>query len=136
MDPRYNIGGCTVKILYLIFGGAALSFAFCWLVRMLPLRDAPDGGRKQQAAPVPTAGGLGIVLSIAVLLGYYASRPDALPDDHISAVGYTAIIALVLAPWVIGFIDVWLRGRSRRHRKALFQAGWVVFLLVLELSSG
>lgn len=97
-----------MKILYLLLAGAVLSFAACWLVRLLPLRDAPDGGRKQQAAPVPTAGGLGILAATVTAVLYVALQPDAVPPGTLPAGDLVAILLLVLAPWLIGFADDWL----------------------------
>lgn len=49
---------------------ALLTALLCWGVIMLGIKDAPDGGRKTQKSPVPTAGGLALagLLLLAFLL--------------------------------------------------------------------
>ena len=38
-----------------------ISLFVCWLMIRLGPKDAPDGGRKTQAAPVPSYGGMGVL---------------------------------------------------------------------------
>lgn len=97
-----------MKILALILSAAVLSVAACWLVRLLPLRDVPDGERKLQDGPVPTAGGLGILAATAIPVLVLALQPDAIPAGSVTAADLMAILVLVLAPWLIGLADDWL----------------------------
>jgi len=43
----------------------AVSLLVCALMIRLGPKDAPDGGRKTQAAPVPSSGGVGVMAGIA-----------------------------------------------------------------------
>lgn len=45
---------------------AAPAIILCRIMILLPILDAPTEARKQQAAPVPTAGGLAVALSMAL----------------------------------------------------------------------
>ncbi|MEN0078998.1 MAG: hypothetical protein AAF753_07765 [Pseudomonadota bacterium] len=92
-----------------LIGAAVLSFLICGAVRFLPIRDAPDGGRKQQTAPVPTAGGLGIAaaaiaMSVAWLLSAQETAPQfgaAVLDPERGAL----LACLFAAPFALGLID-------------------------------
>jgi UDP-N-acetylmuramyl pentapeptide phosphotransferase/UDP-N-acetylglucosamine-1-phosphate transferase len=46
-----------------------VSLIVCGLMIRLGPKDAPDGGRKTQAAPVPSSGGVGVLAGIAAGLG-------------------------------------------------------------------
>ncbi len=48
-----------MKVVLLV-SPALLTALLCWGVIRLGIKDAPDGGRKTQKTPVPTAGGLGL----------------------------------------------------------------------------
>lgn len=50
-----------------------VSLFVCWLMIRLGPKDAPDGGRKTQGAPVPSSGGVGIVAGIAASLAALAA---------------------------------------------------------------
>ncbi|MFN7164092.1 MAG: glycosyltransferase family 4 protein [Hyphomonas sp.] len=50
----------------------AVSLFVCWLMIRHGPKDAPDGGRKTQAAPVPSSGGLGVLAGVAAGLGALA----------------------------------------------------------------
>ena len=51
--------------LALIIAPFLVSLAVGWLMIRFGPKDAPDGGRKTQAAPVPTSGGLAIIAGVA-----------------------------------------------------------------------
>lgn len=123
-----------MTVTYLSLGAALISFVLCALMRKVPLLDAPDGGRKQQKAPVPRTGGLGILGAVIVAFVAFLLTSDAErvggadPGDLIGAV------ALVLTPWVIGFFDDWL-GLSARLKLTLLIA-WAVLAAVPFFLSG
>ncbi len=58
--------------LLILLGTGALSGVVSYIFQLAGPKDAPDGGRKTQAVPVPTSGGLAILLAIflvSVILG-------------------------------------------------------------------
>jgi len=61
-------GASPLMVALLLGAGFLLSVAFCRAVVALGVKDAPDGGRKTQAAPVPTSGGLGFALAAGLCL--------------------------------------------------------------------
>ncbi len=82
-----------------LLGLPFLSILLCFLVIRFGVKDAPDGGRKTQKAPVPTAGGIAIFAALAVGLFLTGDLPD-LPGN-----GLPALALFVLASVIIGFFD-------------------------------
>ena len=76
-----------------------LSILLCLLVIRLGVKDAPDGGRKTQKAPVPTAGGIAIFATLALGLFLTGDLPN-LPGN-----GLPALMLFVLSSVIIGFFD-------------------------------
>lgn len=82
-----------------LLGLPVLSILLCFLVIRLGVKDAPDGGRKTQNAPVPTAGGVAIAMS--AILGLFLV--GVLPVSN--ANGLPALLLFVFAAVIIGFFD-------------------------------
>lgn len=118
----------------LVAGAIVLSTILCGLVRFLPLRDAPDGVRKHQSAPVPTAGGLGILLATALTLFIVAVQGELVSGGTIGMAVDDGVILLVLAPWVIGFFDDW-RGMPAIVKLCLMSA-WALAAAWVLMPSG
>ncbi|KCZ52869.1 glycosyltransferase family 4 protein [Hyphomonas pacifica] len=98
--------------LVLFAGGSVVSFLLCGLVKYLPLLDAPDGGRKQQAAPVPRTGGLGILLTVCIIVAIGAAVHGLFREDGSSFWRVAGAVALVITPFLIGFADDWFGLRA------------------------
>lgn len=85
-----------MKILFLSLAGAIIAFPLaytaCALTKRTGVVDAPDGERKQQAAPVPRLGGMGIVFAIAVVFG-------------LAAAGYEWVPGMAESDWLPGDFD-------------------------------
>lgn len=85
-----------------------VSLAVCWLMIRLGPKDAPDGGRKVQARPVPSAGGLGILAGLAaglVLMDLtFPSHLDG-PLTGLSRTGMAGPMGLMLVASVLGYAD-------------------------------
>ena len=47
-------------------GPVLLSAALCGMMFLIRIDDAPDGGRKTQAAPVPSSGGVAILITLGL----------------------------------------------------------------------
>tara|TARA_R100001086_G_C11842077_1_gene259308 strand:- start:1605 stop:2663 length:1059 start_codon:yes stop_codon:yes gene_type:complete len=97
-----------VTVTYLSLGAALISFVLCGVARKLPLLDAPDGGRKQQKVPVPRTGGLGILGALILAFAAFMLTSDVDLLNGASPASLGGAIVLVLAPWIIGFLDDWL----------------------------
>ena len=69
-----------------------LAYAACALTKRSGVVDAPDGQRKQQAAPVPRLGGMGIVFAIAIVFA-------------LAAVGYEWVPGMAESDWLPGDFD-------------------------------
>ena len=97
----------------LTFGLAAiLAFALCRAVMALRIMDAPTEVRKTQSVPVPSAGGLGVGLSLFIVLILVAAvfgGPLASTTLAISA-GAIACLALGLADDVLRIDARWRLG--------------------------
>lgn len=76
-----------------------LSILLCFLVIRLGVKDAPDGGRKTQKAPVPTAGGIAIFAALAFGLLLTGDLAGLLGN------GLPALVLFVLASATIGLFD-------------------------------
>ena len=123
-----------MTIFYLVAGAALISFVLCTLARHLPLLDAPDGGRKQQAAPVPRTGGIGIFGAILITLGAFAVMAEPSSLAQMPAGRILFAVALAVTPWAIGFLDDWL-GLSALLKLALL-CGWAVIAAIPFFMSG
>jgi UDP-GlcNAc:undecaprenyl-phosphate/decaprenyl-phosphate GlcNAc-1-phosphate transferase len=70
-----------ISVFLVAFVGAAiLAAVLCRLVMLLPVKDGPTEARKTQAAPVQTAGGLGIAAAlviVTIVLARLAGAPVA-----------------------------------------------------------
>jgi len=79
----------------------ALALVLCRGVIALKINDAPDGTRKLQAAPVPSAGGIGI--AAAAMIGWVA----ALNGLGVSELGHEtlALVTSALIALLIGLMD-------------------------------
>ena len=97
-----------MSVSYLVAGTALISFVLCALARRVPLLDAPDGGRKQQKAPVPRTGGLGMLGALMIALAAFAatSGPGAMAEAQPVQILFMAFLAV--SPWLIGLADDWL----------------------------
>ena len=85
-----------------------VSFGVCWLMIRHGPRDAPDGARKTQAAPVPSAGGAGILGGIGgAMLAGFALLPQV-PGAGLDAVSMTGLagpLGFVLVAGALGYAD-------------------------------
>lgn len=82
------VGGNRLNLIALILIPFVVSWAACWLIIRVGPKDAPDGDRKTQAAPVPSSGGMGVLAGVlsgvavtglqgAPMFGLMASPPLA-----------------------------------------------------------
>ena len=91
-------------ILFLRLAGPVLvSAALCGGIFLLRIEDAPDGGRKTQAAPVPNSGGVAILLTLGLAV-WLGSRAGLLSEDW-TINGTQNVLALAMAAGVIGLVD-------------------------------
>ncbi len=78
----------------------AVSLLVCALMIRLGPKDAPDGGRKTQAVPVPSSGGVGVMIGIAaaVAAGTFIGMPfpDWLGTPPLAGVAAFAVFAGLL----------------------------------------
>lgn len=98
-----------------LLGMPIVSALFCWLVIRLGVEDAPDGGRKTQAAPVPTSGGIAIFATVAFGLG--------LTGDLISiySTELAALLIFILLAVIIGIYDD-IKGMESKRKLLLLGA--------------
>ena len=96
-----------------VIGSALAAFLLAWIACGLTMRlnvlDAPDGARKQQAAPVPRLGGIGVLATIIILYGMAALAHEALPGaiGHDWLPGPIKLVLLALAGGLaLGLIGV------------------------------
>tara|TARA_R110000751_G_scaffold62790_4_gene129838 strand:- start:23014 stop:24048 length:1035 start_codon:yes stop_codon:yes gene_type:complete len=82
-----------------LLGLPFLSALLCLLVIRLGVKDAPDGGRKTQKAPVPTAGG--IAIAVSAIAGLFLAGGMPLMTEN----GLPALLLFVFASVIIGFLD-------------------------------
>lgn len=110
MGRSVQPGGRVVTGLVLVWILLPLlvSFGLCWLMIRLGPHDAPDGARKTQAAPVPSAGGAGILGGIAAaMLAGMAVLPQV-PGAGSSAIAMTGLwgpLVFVLIAGALGYAD-------------------------------
>jgi UDP-N-acetylmuramyl pentapeptide phosphotransferase/UDP-N-acetylglucosamine-1-phosphate transferase len=78
----------------------AVSLFVCWLMIRLGPKDAPDGGRKTQAAPVPSSGGIGVLAGLvagAAVLAFMAPPiAEALFAAPIAGIAAFTVFAALL----------------------------------------
>lgn len=86
-------------IIPVLLGLPLLSVLLCFVVIRLGVEDAPDGGRKIQSAPVPTAGGAAIAVS--AILGLFLVGVLPVTTEN----GLPALLLFVLVSVIIGFFD-------------------------------
>lgn len=103
-------GGGAMMSLSLVWAATplAVSFLVCALMIRLGPKDAPDGGRKTQARPVPSAGGAGVLAGIlAALLVASAVQPAGLgnPLATLAQIALAGPMLLVLIAGLLGFAD-------------------------------
>lgn len=113
--------------LALIWAGVPLiiSILVCALMIRLGPRDAPDGGRKTQARPIPSAGGAGVLAGmLAALLLASLVQPGGLgnPIATLAQIALAGPMLLVLIAGLLGFADDKLNLRAGRKLLVLAAA--------------
>lgn len=113
--------------LALVWAAAPLliSFLVCALMIRLGPRDAPDGGRKTQARPIPSAGGAGVLAGmLAALLLASLLQPGGLgnPLATLAQIALAGPMLLVLLAGLLGFADDKLNLRAGRKLLVLAAA--------------
>ncbi|MFN4185758.1 MAG: glycosyltransferase family 4 protein [Hyphomonas sp.] len=102
-----------------------VSVLVCALMIRLGPQDAPDGGRKTQARPIPSAGGVGVLAGIAAAL-ILASlvQPGDLgnPLATLAQIALAGPMLLVLMAGLLGFADDKLNLRAGRKLLVLAAA--------------
>lgn len=102
-----QVGRGDVSLLALGLVPFAVSLFVCWLMIRLGPRDAPDGGRKTQTAPVPSSGGVGVVAGVLAGVGAISLTGSAVPGfffaPPLAGVAVFAVVAALLG-WAD---DVW-----------------------------
>lgn len=85
-----------------------VSFGLCWLMINHGPQDAPDGDRKTQTAPVPSAGGVGILGGMgAAMLAGLTLLPQV-PGAGLNAAAMTGLagpLVFVLIAGALGYAD-------------------------------
>jgi UDP-GlcNAc:undecaprenyl-phosphate GlcNAc-1-phosphate transferase len=91
--------GSPFLLAVLLTAAFAASAVLCRAVMALWVKDAPDGGRKTQAAPVPTSGGLGFAAATALgLAAVHLTGVYPVPTSiWIALAG--ALAVLVMGAW-------------------------------------
>ena len=88
-----------------------IAYITCALTKHAGVVDAPDGKRKQQAAPIPRLGGVGIAVAIGLVTGGLALAHSILPELMIGGdwfPGPVALVVIALAASLLLFgIGVW-----------------------------
>jgi UDP-N-acetylmuramyl pentapeptide phosphotransferase/UDP-N-acetylglucosamine-1-phosphate transferase len=91
-------------IIFIRFmGPVLLSAALCGMMYLIRIEDAPDGGRKVQAAPVPNSGGVAILITLA--LSAWLAGEAGLLSKYWMRNGTQNVLAIALAAGAIGFVD-------------------------------
>ncbi|MEL7480705.1 MAG: hypothetical protein AAGJ29_04035, partial [Pseudomonadota bacterium] len=90
-----------LAFLFLLALTAVSSAGLCWCLMVVAPQDAPDGGRKDQAAPVPTSGGLAIagamtvsLVAVGLLGGFPGANAAALLPITLLSFGVLALGAI------------------------------------------
>ncbi|PKP81009.1 MAG: hypothetical protein CVT79_12075 [Alphaproteobacteria bacterium HGW-Alphaproteobacteria-18] len=127
MGGRVPARGRAMMDLALVWAAAPLliSFLVCALMIRLGPRDAPDGGRKTQARPIPSAGGTGVLAGMfAALLLASLLQPGGLgnPLATLAQISLAGPMLLVLLAGLLGFADDKLNLRAGRKLLVLAAA--------------
>ncbi|KCZ83071.1 glycosyl transferase family protein [Hyphomonas adhaerens MHS-3] len=86
-----------------LMGPVLLSAALCGMMFLIRIDDAPDGGRKVQKTPVPSSGGVAILIALGVS-AWLASEAGLLSDYWLHN-GTQTVLAITMAAGAIGFVD-------------------------------
>lgn len=86
-----------------LVGPVLVSAGLCGIMFLVRIEDAPDGGRKTQAMPVPNSGGVAILLTLAICT-WLSSEARLLTVDWMRN-GTQSVLAIALAAGLIGLID-------------------------------
>ena len=110
MVGHFPARGGAMIALSLVWAATPLivSFLVCALMIRLGPKDAPDGGRKTQSRPVPSAGGVGVLAGIlAALLLASLLQPGGLgnPVATLAQIALAGPMILVLIAGLLGFAD-------------------------------
>jgi UDP-GlcNAc:undecaprenyl-phosphate/decaprenyl-phosphate GlcNAc-1-phosphate transferase len=82
----------------------AVSLLVCWLMIRYGPKDAPDGGRKTQAAPVPSSGGVGVVAGL--MAGVAAMAMTGSPAvAQLALPPVAGVAAFTLFAAIVGWAD-------------------------------
>ena len=93
-----------MNIVTLIAVPFAVSLFVCWLMIRLGPKDGPDGGRKTQAAPVASSGGVGVLAGVIVaVLAMALQGAPALGLIQSAPLAGVVVFAMVAA--LIGWAD-------------------------------
>ncbi len=81
-----------------------VSLLVCWLMIRHGPKDAPDGARKTQAAPVPSSGGVGIMAGLVAAVGALSvlGAPIA---DVLSTPPLAGVVTFTILAALIGWVD-------------------------------
>lgn len=91
--------------LYAILGVPFLaSLLVCWLMILHGPKDGPDGARKTQIAPVPSAGGVGIMAGLAAAVGALALAGVPVVDV-LTTRPIAGVVAFTVCAALIGWVD-------------------------------
>lgn len=91
--------------LVAIFAVPFLTSLFvCWLMIRLGPKDAPDGGRKTQAAPVPSSGGMGVLGGVSGGLGTLALMESPVAEPLLAA-PIAGVVAFTIFAALLGWAD-------------------------------
>ncbi|MBK8197109.1 MAG: hypothetical protein IPK75_01975 [Acidobacteria bacterium] len=93
-----------MNLITLILVPFVVSLAACWLMIRLGPKDAPDGGRKLQAAPVPSSGGMGVLAGILAGIGAIAMLGSPV-TALLSAPPLAGVAAFTVLAAFLGWID-------------------------------
>ena len=89
-----------------LMGPVLLSAALCGMMFLIRIDDAPDGGRKVQKAPVPSSGGVAILIALGVS-AWLASEAGLLSDYWLHN-GTQTVLAITMAAGAIGFVGLFI----------------------------
>ena len=97
-------GRRTVSLVVIFAVPFLISLFVCWLMIRLGPKDAPDGGRKTQAAPVPSSGGMGVLGGMLGGLGTLALM-EAPAAEPLLAAPIAGIVAFTIFAALLGWAD-------------------------------
>lgn len=108
-----------------------VSFLVCTLMIRFGPKDAPDGGRKTQARPVPSAGGAGVFAGVACAFLAAQALAPAGAERPFTALAHSSLLMpaiFVLISSVLGFSDDKLSLPPRRKLLVLLAASLMAAL--------